>query len=178
MYILVGIKSHPPISTKRVRSIDRTLFSWSSSNPVSSQLHKDQICRIINTAPLPAYTIAGSSRQRLRARPKGLADAALCGPIPESTKKEIPGHTKKSVPAHPKRESAVNILPWRFKDIRHAFPPAISCRKACHPATGALHAIQTRFPAEHMTHSLEGCGPIFCPHSPIQPRTTSPTKST
>ena len=150
---------------KKVRSVNRSDLFYMRIiflNTLYSQLHGyPPIIRFMYPAPQPAYTIAGSSRQRLRARPKGLADAALCGPVPESTKKEIPGHTKKSVPAHPKRESAVNLLPWRFNRIRHAFPHAISCWKAHHPATGALHAIQPRFPAEHMTHSLEGCGPIF-----------------
>ena len=150
---------------KKVRSVNRSdLFlcaHYHSRHPIFATSRIPPISRFMYPATQPAYTIAGSSRQRLRARPKGLADVALCGPIPESTKKEIPGHTKKSVTAHPKRESAMNILPWRFKGIRHAFRPAISCRKAHHPATGVLHAIQTRFPAEHMTHSLEGCGPIF-----------------
>ena len=70
-------------------------------------------------------------------------------------------HTKKSVPAHPKRESAVNILLWRFKGIHHAFPPVTSCRKARHHATSALYTAQPRFPSAAMTHSLEGCCPIF-----------------
>ena len=39
----------------------------------------EQRNRSENAAPLPAYTQAGSSTQRLRARPKGLADIGLCG---------------------------------------------------------------------------------------------------
>ena len=150
---------------KKVRSVNRSDLFYMRIiflNTLYSQLHgSPPIIRFMYPAPQPAYTIAGSSRQRLRARPKGLADAALCGPVPESTKKEIPGHTKKSVPAHPKRESAVNLLPWRFKGIRHAFPPVTSCRKARHHATSALYTTQPRFPSAAMTHSLEGCCPIF-----------------
>ena len=157
--------SSPPISTKRSdRLIDRIFFlcaHYLSRHPIFTTSRIHPISRFMYPAPQPAYTIAGSSRQRLRARPKGLADAALCGPVPESTKKEIRGHTKKSVPAHPKRESAVDILPWRFKGIRHAFPPVTSCRKARHHATSALYSAPPRFPSAAMTHSLEGCCPIF-----------------
>ena len=39
----------------------------------------EQRNRSENAAPLPAYTQAGSSTQRLRARAKGLADDGLCG---------------------------------------------------------------------------------------------------
>lgn len=76
----VHLKNSSETQTIQLRfAIETRKNEGQTSRRNRQSIWTEQRNRSENAAPLPAYTQAGSSTQRLRARPKGLADAGLCG---------------------------------------------------------------------------------------------------